>query len=376
MTQKKLLFFVNDAPFLISHRLPIIRAAKAAGYEVHALTPPDAASEAAFAREGIVFHPLVMNRKGTNPLAEFIVLCRVVQQLKNIQPDIVHLVTIKPVIYGGLAARIARVPAKVSAISGMGYVFIREGAAARAVQFLVKGLYRLALAHPNAKIIFQNPDDRKFFTGSGLADIAHTVLIRGSGVDLKQYTVMPEPDAPVRAVMVSRFLIDKGIGEFIEAARILKARGVAVIFTLVGYADHNNPASVTQEDIDSWVMEGIIESWGRREDIAEVYRQAHIACLPSYREGLPKSLLEAAASGRPIVTTDVPGCREVVEHGRNGLLVPVKNAKALAEAIAGLAQDKGERQRMGAESRSKAETEFGIDGVVAATLAVYQSLSH
>jgi glycosyltransferase involved in cell wall biosynthesis len=373
--KKKLLFFVNDAPFLISHRWPVMKAAKEVGYDVHALTPPDAASEAFFAREGVTFHALPMCRRSTNPFKEFVTLCRVVQQFKNIQPDIVHLVTIKPVIYGGLAARIARVPAKVSAISGMGYLFIREGVVARVVQWLVRQLYRAALAHKNGKVIFQNPDDRKFFTESGIVDIAHTVLIRGSGVDLSQYMPAPEPEGRTRVTMVSRFLSDKGIREFAEAARMLKERGTPVIFTVVGYIDPSNPASLAQPEVEGWVKEGIVENWGRRDDIAEVYKQSHIACLPSYREGLPKSLLEAAASGRVIVTTDVPGCREVVEHGRNGLLVPVRNAKALAEAVAGLVQDREDRLRMGREGRARAEAEFGITSVVAATLAIYQGLS-
>lgn len=276
--------------------------------------------------------------------------------LWRIRPDILHLVTIKPVIYGGIAARIAPVKGVVAAVSGLGYVFIAFGFKAALLRGVVSYLYRIALGKENLSVIFQNPDDRKVFTGLRLLDVDKAVLIRGSGVDLDVYPYIPEPPSAVPVVcLAARLLRDKGVVEFAEAAAILKERGVKADFQLIGSVDSGNPASVTEEEIAVWRDRGLVEVLGHRNDVASLFANAHIVTLPSYREGLPKVLIEAAACGRAVVTTDVPGCRDAIDPNVTGLLVPARDAVALADALQSLIDDPALRKRMGAAGRSLAE---------------------
>jgi glycosyltransferase involved in cell wall biosynthesis len=370
----KLLFVVNDARFFLTHRLPIARAALAAGYEVHVATPADA-SAARIEQEGLRFHAIPISRHGRNPWRELQSLYQLYRLYRSLQPDLVHHVTSKPILYGGVAARIAKVGAVVNAISGLGYLFINQHLGTRALRWTVKHVYRLALGHTNTRGIFQNPDDRDLFVRDGLITTASTVIIKGSGVDLKLFAPTPDPDNhPPLVVLASRLLWDKGVGEFVEAARQLKAQGLMARFALVGDLDPGNPASVPRPQLDAWINAGIVEWWGQRDDIPAVFAQAQVVCLPSYREGLPKVLLEAAACGRPIVTTDMPGCREIVHAEENGLLVPVRDVPALAQALATLIADPALRARMGRRSREIAEHEFSVERVVAQTLDVYTEL--
>src|SRR5690606_39059953 len=235
-------------------------------------------------------------------------------------------------------------------------------------------LYRLALGHRNSRVVFQNANDRAELRRAGVVQPGQTVLIRGSGVDLDVYAPVPEPDGPPVAIMVSRLLTDKGVREFVEAARMTADHPTGLRWVLVGAPDPGNPASITAEEFKRWQDEDIVICMGEREDIAELYRNAHIAVLPSYREGLPRSLVEAAACGRAVVTTDVPGCRDAVEPGVTGLLVPVRDAHSLAEAVAELASDPARRQAMGAAGRLLAEQAFDINKVVSAHLAIYEQL--
>lgn len=283
--------------------------------------------------------------------------------------------TIKPVLYGGIAARLAGVPAMVAAISGLGFVFVAGGLKARLLRAAVGRLYRLALGHRNSRIVFQNTADRDVLARLGAVRAEQVVMIRGSGVDLGQYRVVPEPAAPVTALMAARLLRDKGVREFVEAARLLRQRGLSVRMQLAGGVDPGNPASITPEQAAQWQDEGCVEVLGERKDIAALYGAAHMAVLPSYREGLPKSLLEAAACGRAVVTTDVPGCRDAIDPDVTGLLVPPRDAPALADAIARLAEDASLRQRMGAAGRALAEREFGIEDVCRRHLAIYRALA-
>jgi Glycosyltransferase len=294
---------------------------------------------------------------------------------RKLKPELVHHVTIKPVMYGGIAAHMARVPAVISAVTGLGYVFIARGFASSLLRASVKAMYRLALAHPRGRVIFQNPDDRAMFLKAGLVDEASAVMIRGSGVDMKRFAPTPQLEGTPLVVFASRMLWDKGVGEFVEAARCLKAEGVDARFVLVGNPDPGNPAAVSVAQIESWQKERTVEWWGCREDMPQVFSQTHVVCLPSaYGEGVPKVLIEAAASGRPIVATDAPGCREIVRHGENGLLVPIQNAHALALGLRQLIEAPELRRRMGAKGRRLAESEFAVERVIAQTLAVYREL--
>ena len=290
------------------------------------------------------------------------------------RPDIVHHISIKPVLYGSFAARLTRVPWIVNALTGLGYVFVSKDFLARLLRPLVRGAFRLLLNRGNSRAVLQNHDDVRLLTAAGALEEKYVVVIRGSGVDLERFTPRPEPEEPPVILLASRMLRDKGLAEFVEAARALREAGEDVRFVLVGDSDPENPASVSDAQLAHWCDEQTVEWWGRREDMPNVLAQAHVVCLPSYREGLPKVLLEAAAVGRALVATDVPGCREIVRNGDNGLLVPVRDAKALAWAFRELISKPKQRRRMGVRSREIACAEFSIQRVVAATLAVYEGL--
>lgn len=370
-----LLFVVNNPAFFMSHRVPVALAAQKAGYDVHVATM-DGSAVADIQALGMTHHAIPMTRSGKHPLQELGTLLALIRLFRRLRPDVVHLVTIKPVLYGGIAARLTRVPGMVAAISGLGFVFLSNSLKMRMVRAVVARLYRIALGHPNSRVIFQNANDRDLLKSLGAVRDDQVVIIRGAGVDLQAYTPSPEPPAPpVVVTMVARLLRDKGVQEFVQAARLLRERGVPVTMQLVGGLDAGNPTSATQADVDAWQREGCVQALGERTDVAALYAAAHIAVLPSYREGLPKSLIEAAACGRAVVTTDVPGCRDAIEPGVTGLLVPVRDAKALADAIARLAGDADLRQSMGAAGRALAEREFDIDQVARTHVALYDALS-
>lgn len=372
-SQHKILFVVNDGPFFLSHRLPLALAARDAGYEVHVATPEDAGAGRIRAH-GFAFHPIPMVRSGTRPAEEAASLVALVRLYRALRPALVHHVTIKPILYGGVAARAARVPAAVYAVTGLGYLFIARSAGAALLRAGAKMLYRVALRHPRSRVIFQNRDDMRFFQDQGLVRPGQAVLIRGSGVDVGVFTPRPAPDGAPVVLLASRMLWDKGVGEFVGAARRLRERGVEARFVLAGDTDPDNPAAVPGERLRAWRDAGLIEWRGRCADMPAVFAQAGVVCLPSYREGLPKALVEAAACGRALVAADVPGCREIVQPGVNGLLVPPRDDAALADALQQLIEDPLRRQAMGRAGRRLAVEEFSLDKVVAATLGVYADL--
>tara|TARA_R110001592_G_scaffold146900_1_gene371126 strand:- start:2507 stop:3679 length:1173 start_codon:yes stop_codon:yes gene_type:complete len=373
LTPKKILFVVNSPEFFLSHRLPIALAARDAGYEVHVATADgDAVRE--IRSLDLIHHTVAIARSGQNPLAELGSIIGLYRLFRELRPDVVHLITIKPVLYGGIAARFAGIPAVVAAVSGLGTVFVAQSAAARARRALVSGLYRLAFSQRRLAVIFQNPDDRDGLLEIGALRKDQVRMIRGSGVDLANYSCVPEPESTPVVVMAARLLRDKGVYEFVEAARLLKSRGVKVVIRLIGAPDPGNPTSVAQAELDGWAAEGVVELPGYRSDIAQQYAAANIVCLPSYREGLPKGLVEAAACGRAVVTTDVPGCRDAIEPDVTGVLVPVKSAPSLADALQALIEEPERRMRMGKAGRELAERVFSIDRIVEQHLAIYKEL--
>jgi len=373
--RRRLLYVVNDPAFFLSHRRPVALGALAEGYDVHVATPVDAETVETIRALGLAHHAIPLSRGGRNPLGEIRGLAALVRLMVHLKPDIVHNVTIKPVIWGGIAARLAAVPATVSAISGMGYVFIAQGLRARALRTAVAALYRLALGGRERRIIFQNADDRDAFAAMGLRLDARAEMIRGSGVDLTEFAATPEPAGTVQVLMPARILIDKGAVEFVEAARILRAEGVIARFVLAGDRDLHNPASVPADLLARWKAEGLVAFPGHRRDIAGLIRSSHVVVLPSYREGLPKALIEAAACGRAVVTTDVPGCRDAIDPGRSGLLVPARDSRALAAAIRTLVEDPARRNSMGRAGRELAERAFRVESVVAEHLRIYRELT-
>jgi glycosyltransferase involved in cell wall biosynthesis len=278
------------------------------------------------------------------------------------------------VLYGGLVARFARVPAVVHAITGLGYVFLIDGTAARIQRAIVKSFYAFALGHRNAHAIFQNPDDLKLFLDSALVDRSITSMIKGCGVDMAAFAPGGEPEGPPVVMFPARILGDKGVHEFVAAARLLKQKGAAARFVLVGRTDADNPTDVGETGIKAWTDEGAVEWWGFAHDMAATLAKAHIVCMPSYREGLPRVLIEAAACGLPIVTANVPGCREIVRDGDNGFLVRPRDGPATAEAIAKLLDDAALRQRMGGRGRAIAVAEFSVEDFVSMSLAAYRAV--
>jgi len=281
---------------------------------------------------------------------------------------------LKPVLYGGLAAYGARVPAVVGLLTGLGYVFIAETRTAAIIRRMVTLSCKVAFRRGNQRVIFQNPDDRFVFVENQILPAHKTVLIKGSGVDVKTYVPTPEPKGVPVVVLAARMLRDKGVVEFVDAARSLRKAGVIARFVLVGETDPGNPTAIKIEQLRHWADSGDIEWWGLRSNMQDVLVQSHVVCLPSLREGVPKVLIEAAACGRAIVTTDAPGCREIVRHGENGLLVPVRDSKALAEALRLLIENAELRASMGQKGREIAVEEFSVERVVNETLGVYREL--
>lgn len=366
-----LLLLLNDSAFFVTHRLPVALAAKAAGYDVHVATAPGAGVSAIVA-SGLTHHPIPLSRSGTTIAGELRTLRGIWQLFRRLRPDIVHCVTIKPVLYGGIMARITRVPALICAVSGMGFVFLTQGLRAQLRRAAVCAMYRLSLGHRNLTLIFQNPDDRQELLAMLGSESVRAVIIRGSGVDLAQYPIVARLEAsrPV-VVMASRLLTDKGVREFVDAARHLRIGGSAATFRLAGDID-SNPASISTAELDRWRTEGAVEVLGFRSDVAALFADCDVVVLPSYREGLPRVLIEAAACGRAVVTTDVPGCRDAIEPAVTGVLVPARDAVALAEAIGLLIRDRTLCRRMGAEGRALAERAFTIEAVIASHLRVYR----
>jgi len=347
------LLVVNDLPFFLSHRLPVALGARAAGYDVHIVTP-DHPQRIEVEGRGLGFHPIPLTRGRVAPVSEVRTILALTHLYRRLKPDLVHHVTHKPVLYGSLAARLARVPAVVNAISGLGYTFIAEGRWADYRRRLILATYRIAFNHPRSRGIFQNAEDAALFRLASVISPAQVVVIPGSGVDLGSFTPEPEPSETPVVLLAARMLWDKGVGDFVAASRLLKARGSRHRAVLVGEPDPGNPRSIPAYQLQAWATEGVVEWWGYRQDMARVFARCHLCCLPSYREGVPRVLLEAAAAGRPIVTTDVPGCRDVVRHGENGLVVPPAHPERLADAIETLLADPGLRARMGGYSRALA----------------------
>lgn len=371
-----LLFLVTEDWYFCSHRLPIARAAQAAGLDVVVVTRVRKHGEQ-IRQEGFRLIALEQRRGALSPIADLGVLWKLIRIYRNERPDLVHHVALKPVLYGTLAARATHIPRVVNALGGLGYVFASGRVAARILRAVLAPVLRVVLSASTARIrvIVQNPEDRQLLLQRVRLQQDSVKLIRGSGVDVARFMPVPEPAGVPIVALVSRMLWDKGIAETVEAARILEADGIPVRVVLVGAPDPENPRSVPESMLREWHESRVIEWWGRREDIPAVWARAHICVLPTYYgEGVPKTLLEAAACGRPIIATDAPGCREIVHGGENGILVPPKDPAALAEAMKRLIKDPQLRMRFGQFGRRLVEKDFSEEVVVAQTVQIYQSL--
>ena len=365
----KILLFANTDWYLYNFRLALALALRNRGDEV-VLVSPDGPYGIRMRDLGIRWLPFPLARRSLNPFEGIQTILRLLKLYRQEKPDLVHQFTVKCVLFGSLACRLLGIHNVVNSVTGLGYVFTGEEAEHRWLRSFIKLSYRMLIK--NTWVIFQNPDDKSAFLESRLVDPKRVTLIRGSGVDIQHFFPRPEPSGKPLVVLPARLLWDKGVGEFVEAARSLRAEGVHARFALVGDSDNDNPASVPASQLQTWENEGVIEWWGWKEDMQDVYAQAAIVCLPSYREGLPRTLIEAAACGRPIVTSDMPGCREVVRHGENGFLVPARDTAKLAKALMDLLQNPNLRSGMGSRGRIIAEKEFSVKLVISQTIAFYQ----
>lgn len=367
----KFLMISSFLPSVLNFRGKLLEAIAAQGYEIHIMAPEFASfpeEQQKLQALGYHLHEIPMQRTGTNPLADLKLLKNIYRQIRQIQPDAVLSYTIKPVIYGTLAAWLARAPKRFALITGLGYAFQNIESGQRSVfQKLVHGLYAQALKHAH-KVFFQNPDDLKLFQDMQLLT-AHTstVVVNGSGVNVQDFDVMPLPNNDAGVVkasflLIARLLGDKGVREYAEAARIIKARHPEAEFHLVGWID-DNPSAIAQAELDQWIAEGAIHYWGKLSDVRPAIAASSVYVLPSYREGTPRTVLEAMAMGRAVITTDAPGCRETVANGVNGYLVAVKSVDELVQCIQYFIQDPKLIEYMGQRSREIALNKYDVHQV-------------
>jgi glycosyltransferase involved in cell wall biosynthesis len=367
----KILLFANTDWYLYNFRLSLAKELRAHGHEVILLSAPGP-FEPLLQQSGFRWVPFPLSRQGINPFYELRTLWRLTGLYHQLAPDIVHHFTIKPVLYGSTAAHILRIPGIINSITGLGHLFIDPEPITRLLRRLASWLYRINLR--GTEVIFENPEDRRIFIDWRFIKPEQGHLILGTGVDVERFRPTARENNPPIVLFSSRMLVTKGVLEYVEAIRILKAKGINARFALAGNADPGNPASIPDEQIEAWKQSDLVEWWGWQSDMPAALAQTDIFCLPSYREGVPNALLEATACGLPIVTTDTPGCRDVVTNGVNGLLVPVKNAQAIADALEILILDPELRRRMGSAGREVA-VNFSNIKINRETLAVYNLLT-
>lgn len=365
---RTLVFLLTEDWFFASHFWVRALAAKNAGWRVILVARQSAATEKIRA-SGIEVIPVDFIRRRLNPFAELLFTFKLAALYRRLKPQLVHHIALKPIVLGGLAARLAGVKNIVNAPVGLGFVFSSDKFLARVLKPLVSLGLRITLGPPGAITIFENPDDQAALVGAGMVRAQATRLIRGAGVDIEKFQPNPEPAGPVIVVLIARMIREKGILDFVQAARILRGQAE---FWLAGAPDPGNHNSVTEAELRGFEREGVVRWLGAQSDIPGILARAHIAVQPSiYREGLPKSALEAMAAGKPLVATDIPGCREAVQHGITGFLVPPADPSALARALAALISDPHLREKFGAAARLRAEREFADAVICAQTLLVY-----
>jgi glycosyltransferase involved in cell wall biosynthesis len=374
---RRLLFVVNISWFFISHRLPLAVEAVRRGWDVHLAT--QIASEhdlVALLAHGIKVHPISFSRAGGHLAQDLRTAWNLWRIFRTVKPTISHHVTIKPVLMGSILAKLAGVGAIVSAIPGLGYAFASNGIVARLRQEMILFGYRVALGGKQHRVIFQNSDDRGLFLKRRVTSSRSAVLIRGAGVDVRRFHSTRERAGRICVLMASRMLAEKGVADFIAAARLLRAEGVDARMVLAGAPDLGNPGSLTTAELEDLNRERVVEWIGHCTDMALLLSQSHIVCLPTYYgEGVPKVLIEAASASRAIVATDVPGCREVVIDGKTGMLVPPRSPAILASMLGRLIADGELRVRLGRNARLLVEKDFSIESVVEKTFAVYDELT-
>ena len=375
---RKLLFNITEDWFFCSHFLERALAAKKAGYSIFVLSRLSLNKDI-LENYGMKFISVPFRRKSINPIYEIYILIRIILIYKRVRPDIVHHVAAKPIIYGSIAARICRIKSVINAPVGMGYVFTSNTIKSKILRPLLKILFKFFINSHNGinkrnKVIFENKDDLNYFIKLRAIDPKNACIIQGAGVRIKQnYKPRKIKEIPTIA-LVARMLKDKGINEFVEASRIINREKIFGNFLLVGDIDSGNPSSLKRQTLAKWNNEKVVKWVGWVDNVEEILKKTDILCLPSYREGLPKALIEGAAYGLPIVTTNTVGCKDVVEDGVNGFLVPIKNVEKLSRRIFELIQNKELRNKMGLESFKIASSKFSSKIIISQTLNVYNEM--
>ena len=367
----RIAFVVNRDRFFLSHFLERALSARDAGHDVVVLAP-DTGSGRAIEAAGLRFVPVGMTRHGVS-MAHLWAEVRSMRALyRQIRPDIVHHFGLRPIVVGTLAARFGAGPKIVNAPVGMGFAFASSSWKARLIRYPLLALLRIALNPRGSRVVFENAEDRAEMMRLGAVRGADAVVIRGAGVDVERFVPTPEPQGRATVLFAARLIREKGVGVFVDAARLARAKGRDARFVIVGEVDRSSSTAVPESELQAWVDEGVVEWWGYRDDMPAVLAAASIFCLPTwYREGMPKVVLEAMACARAVVVTDTVGCREAVEHGISGLLVPPKDAVALADAIGSLLDDPLLRRRLAEGGRRRAVAEFSSERVIRETLALY-----
>jgi glycosyltransferase involved in cell wall biosynthesis len=356
------------------HRLPLALMARARDVDVHIACGEGEGAEG-IAALGLPFHRLPLTRTPVAPLRDLRTVTALVRLYRKLKPDVVHHVTLKPVVYGSIAARIAGVRGVVNAFAGLGHAFGGSSVTARLRRWTVERLIGWSLRLPRQRIVFENRDDLELLTRAAALESEDALVIAGIGVDTHEYVGVPEKPGPVQVLLAGRMLREKGVEYFVEAARRLRRRGVAARFVLAGVPDPFNAGTVTEQELRGWSAEGVVEWLGFQRDMPRLLRESHIVCLPTYyREGVPRILLEGAASARALIATDMPGCRDIVRNGVNGLLVPPHDVDALERALESLIADADLRARLGAAGRRIAEEEFALPLVLESFWELYRSL--
>jgi glycosyltransferase involved in cell wall biosynthesis len=372
MTNKKtILFFVTEDWYFCLHWLNFALAAQRAGFDVTVVTQvSDKADEIRV--HGLKLIPIELSRHGINPLDEIRLLRKLIAIYRHERPNVVHHVAMKPIVYGSIAAMFCGVERIVNAVAGLGYLFSTQSLKSSVLRPVIKSFFRVLRRVSPSTFVFQNPDDAERIFAQQQRGVA---VILGVGVDTQRFSFSPLPGGTPQVILPARLLWDKGVAEFVAAARYFKQRSEDCRFVLVGTIDESSPSAVPLDQVRAWVSQGVVEWWGFCDDMPSVYTKSTIVCLPSYREGLPTCLLEAAACGRPLVATDAPGCREIVRDGDNGILAPVGNEQALINALTRLLSSVQLRAQMGARGRVIVEQEFTVETVVGRYLALYDGKS-
>lgn len=379
MIKKKIIINLTEDWFFVSHFLSRALDAKKAGYEVY-ISCNEKSDRKYIEENGIKFFNLPLDRRSINPFYELFIILKYYHIFNKLKPDIVHNVGPKPIIYGSIAAKLVRIKSVINAPIGMGFVFTSSSIKAILLKKILLFLFKFTLNKHHGKnqknrVIFENSDDMNYFIKSKIVKNNEAILIRGAGIEIDHKLIKRKKENRVPTIsLVARMLEDKGIYEYVKAAEILKSKNIKSRFLLIGDIDKKNPTSLKQSTLERWNNKKIIEWLGWVKDVKEILLETDILCLPSYREGLPKSLLEGAALGLPLVSTDTVGCREVVLEGINGYLVPIKESEQLSSAIQKLIENRDLRVRMGKESLRIAKSEFSSEIINSQTLSIYDEL--